>query len=287
MPPRSIVTAILGFWLAANGWLVYREVWPYWRPGEPPPYTIDLTEELGSSSVDWQILKNDRPIGNAIAHIERQRGRIYRLRTEYHFDKLRLSKLAIRQLTTTYYVNPEGDLLGLGTKARIAFLHGKLPDTETEIAMEAWVHDGMLEPRLMLDKMPLGWLGDAKVPIERRGGVINPLHPLNRLPGLTVGRHWRIALFDPIGALGEAMGSQFQEAFDLLKGLTVHELFADVKADTLAWDGAEVACFKIEYRKPGAPDLVAATWVRRRDGLVLQQFSRDALTELTLRRTPR
>src|SRR5947209_12741032 len=77
MPPRSVVAAILMFWLAADGWLFYREVWPYWRAGDPPPYTIDLTEELGNASVSWEILKKGEKIGYATSYVHRRHDRTY------------------------------------------------------------------------------------------------------------------------------------------------------------------------------------------------------------------
>ena len=56
---------------------------------------------------------------------------------------------------------------------------------------------------------------------------------------------------------------------------------AEVFADSLTWDGQEVACFKIENRaRDGAQThLHSRIWVRQSDGLVLQQ---EAFLDLLL-----
>lgn len=285
MPPRSVVAALVVFWLAADGWLFYREVWPYWRAGDPPPYTIDLTEELGDPSVDWEIYKKDKKIGRAASSVQRQRDRTYNLHMEFRFDELRILILHIRKLAGDYHISEDGELLGMAAHAWIATSDRKFGDVDMELHMNAPVENGELVPTLFFNKEKLA-LGDIRVPLKERSGAINPLHPLNRLPGLHEGRRWRISLFDPLSAIGKALGPQFNDMIGAMEGLTVPELHAEVKADTLEWNNEAVPCFKIEYRKPSEPDPVAATWVRRRDGLVLEQHSSHGLAEMTLRRKP-
>jgi len=280
MPPRSIVIAILLFWLGANGWLFYREAWPRWRSGEPPPYTIDLTEELSRASVNWKILKKDKEIGYAVSRVERQPDRTYKLHIQFHFNEFRVVILTVRKLGGVYHVTEDGELLGVSAHAVVA-MKDKLGSTEMDFEMKGRVEQGALVAELYFNHEKLD-LGELKVPIARQGGALNPLHPLNRLPGLSEGRRWHITLFDPLSALSRAL-PEFQQA---VEGMGVRELVAEVTLDTLAWDGNDIECFKIEYRTPGDDDLVASTWVRRRDGLVLQQHSSHGLSELTLRRSP-
>jgi hypothetical protein len=285
MPPRTLVIGILAFCLTADSWLFYREVWPYWRSGDPPPYTIDLTEELGNPSVDWDILKKNDQIGYATSSVKRQPNRTYKLKMEYTFEKLKIMVLTVRKLRGVYHITEDGDLLGMSANAKVSTGDQKFGDFEMEFDMQARVENGELVPELFFNKEKLA-LGDIRVPMKERTGTINPLHPVNRLPGLHEGRRWRITLFDPLSAIGKGMGPQFHELLGAMDGIAVRELHADVKADTLEWDEEVVPCYKIEYRKPGAPDPIAATWVRKRDGLVLQQHSSHGLTEMTLRRRP-
>src|SRR5207253_2067046 len=57
MPPRWMTWAIVAFWLATTTWLVVREVAPRWRAGEPPPYTIDLTDEVSRQDIHWIVVQ--------------------------------------------------------------------------------------------------------------------------------------------------------------------------------------------------------------------------------------
>jgi hypothetical protein len=286
MPSRSVAVAIILFWLAANGWLLYREVWPQWRAGEPPAYTIDLTEELGKSAVAWDVYQKGAKIGSAFSEVARQPDRTYKLGTQYHFDKLKVLGVEFRKLVGVYHVTEDGDLLGLSAQIILQQSAGKLGLVYHQLDVRGTVQQGALVPQFFYNLEEVK-LGEVRIPVEGRGGILNPLQLVNRLPGLHVGRRWRIALFDPLGAdLGKALGPQFEHVFTAVESVSVRELDAEVVTDTLEWEQEEVPCFKIEYRKPGEPDLIAATWVRRRDGLVLQQHSSHGLTEMTLRRVP-
>jgi hypothetical protein len=285
MPPRPVVVAVLAFWLAADGWLFYREVWPYWGTNDPPPYTIDMTEELGKPSVDWDIYQKDDKIGDGWSRVERQRDRTYMLRTEFRFEKLKVLILHVRKLKGVYHISEDGQLLGMTAQARVATSSPRTGDIEMVLDVQAPVDNGAIVPEVFFNEEKLA-LGDLRVPLKEHSGAINPLHPLNRLPGLREGRRWRITLLDPLNAIGKALGPQFHDVLGALERLTVPELHAEVKADTLRWNGTDVACFKIEYRKPGEPEPVAATWVRRRDGLVLEQHSSHGFASMILRRQP-
>lgn len=284
MPPRSIVAAIVLFWLAANGWLIQREVWPRWRSGEPPPYTIDLTEELGHASVNWEIFKRDKRIGHAVSRVERQHDRTFKLSIQFHFDKFRIAFLDVRKLGGVYHVNEDGELLDLSAFAGVGMQdkHGVL---DMDLEMKGRVEEGMLVAEVFFDDKKVD-LGELKVPITGRSAAINPLHPLNRLPGLTEGQRWKITLFDPLDAVLKAKVPQLDGVLGAVEGMSVRELLAEVKTDTLVWHDTPVDCFKIEYRVPGDEEPTASTWVRRSDGLVLQQHSKHALSEMTLCRSP-
>ncbi|HTU20033.1 MAG TPA: hypothetical protein VMG10_18355 [Gemmataceae bacterium] len=46
MPPRWLCCLIVMFWLTTTAWLIWRDLQPSWRPGEPPPYRIDDIYEV-------------------------------------------------------------------------------------------------------------------------------------------------------------------------------------------------------------------------------------------------
>ena len=53
----------------------------------------------------------------------------------------------------------------------------------------------------------------------------------------------------------------------------------------MTWGKKEVACLVIEYREPGK-DVSARTWVRKSDGLVLQQEANHLGFAMILQRVP-
>ena len=62
MPSRWLTAAIVLFWLATTGWLFWHDLWPAWRPGEPPPFHIDLVEEVQSANTmrtSWTVAHDE------------------------------------------------------------------------------------------------------------------------------------------------------------------------------------------------------------------------------------
>lgn len=50
MPSRWFCWLIVLFWATMMGWLFWRDLWPSWRPGEPPPFHIDDVAEVVQKS---------------------------------------------------------------------------------------------------------------------------------------------------------------------------------------------------------------------------------------------
>jgi hypothetical protein len=121
----------------------------------------------------------------------------------------------------------------------------------------------------------------APVPIAAGGTVLNTMQPVNRILGLYEGKTWRIPWIDPL----EAVLASFPGLQQLSGPPRTHYLDAVVRADTLRWDNRDEDCWRIDYAEPGRKDS-ARTWVRRRDGLVLQQEARHDHLEMVLRRDP-
>jgi hypothetical protein len=109
------------------------------------------------------------------------------------------------------------------------------------------------------------------VEVSSQGSVLNPLHPINRVLGLHKGQHWQMPLVNPLNDSLMALLKKDPAAELLLRGQTgVRSLQAEVLPDTklLNWKGQDVPCLVIEYR---GEDVVARTWVREGDGVVLRQ----------------
>jgi hypothetical protein len=132
------------------------------------------------------------------------------------------------------------------------------------------------------------------VPVSRRGSVLLPMHPVNRIRGLIPGRHWRMPIVDPLGdALGSSMGAGRSGprmlSAQVLPGL--HWLDR-LPTPGIASSAGEkpIHCLIIEY-DTGVKDAVRPrTWVRAADGLVVRQeadvngqrlvMQRDVIPEL-------
>jgi len=269
MPPRWATLIILGFWLFATAWLTVREIAPRWRAGQPPPYTIDLTDEVGQERIYWKLFRgDDKLVGKAESSIRVTAERTFELQTELWCDKI--SALKSLHLVNKLRIDGAGTLLGLAVKVEcrapiIGFV-------EAEISGN--VENGEVQPEVRARAQGLEHtLRGAKASV--RGSILNSMQVLNKISGLREGQRWSEPLLEPLRFL--PLGAPAD---------SIPRVDAEVTADVLAWSGAEVPCFVIEYREPQEQRLTAKTWVRQSDGLVLQQLAAHAGIELTLVRDP-
>jgi hypothetical protein len=299
MPPRLFSLAIVLFWMTMTGWLLYREVWPQFRPGEAPPYNIDLTEEVGANMVQWSMYDGKSAVddeGNkrdavAVGHsqVVRLPDRTFELRSQFRFNQAVMhipvfgkdQGINLKKLTGSYHVTDSGELLSLGSGFVVGETTPKGAIIDYEVEIRGQVHNHIL----VLDKMLLGgheqpipdW---AKAEIAVRGPVFNPMQLLNRVPGLRSGQRWRLPLLEPLGGQLSHLSALLQ------RSLAMPELEATVSTGMLHWNEMDVPCHIIAYARPGEEDVHARTWVRRRDGLVLQQQAGIAGRGFTIVRVP-
>ena len=273
MPPRLITGAILAFWLAMTGLLIHREVVPMMLADAAPTYQPDLTDEIGSHTVVWKVFHDGKRIGSGtsgvVANID---DRTYEFGSSFHFSEFRLGPANVYSMESMYRVTEEGKLLAFSTKSEVGF-----GDMSTlKVGIEGDVVNGVCVPRVLLNNTihPLD-----QIDLPQQGSIVNPMHLVNRLRKLRVGQTWRITMVDPLrGVTNKFMG-------DFGKGMTISALIAEVKTDTLKWDRKEVLCYTIEYREPGK-EISARTWVRKSDGLVLQQEANHLGFDMVLKRVP-
>ncbi len=279
MPARPLVYAILGFWLAANGWLFYRELWPRLRAGEPPAFSIDLAGEVAAETISWDVLHNHKRIGVALTKVVfDEPSRTYDLVCDYTYDKGLpvMALLDIRKMTSTMRVTRQGELKSAHVDVRLRGFTGP-----AEMVLDLDIKDGLLTPRLEL-RAGAGLLEHKlkldPVEVSAGGSILNPMHPLNKVRGLREGMHWRLPDVDPLKTAAAAMSQQ-------VTGQTFGfpALFAEVRATTLNWHDKSVECWVIEYREAGKKPS-ARTWVRRADDVVLQQEAVHQGNQLVLQR---
>lgn len=298
MPRPLACFAIVAFWLVTSAWLICRDVVPRLLAGEPPAYTIDLTETVSANPVNWHILYSDpreeagelQPIGRLETQVERLPDRTFEMRAVARMRRLEkdegfvlLKTVEIRKVTGSYRVTEDGQLRGISGRAEgRVHLGGKTP-LEGSIDFHGVVADGRLTPEVAFTQGTLELFRQSFEPVKvsEGGSVMNPMHPVNRLPGLRTGQHWEVPLLDLVSVLSEGPLRGFTDQVR-----TVRALHAEVSDGALEWDGAEVACHVIEYREPGKTEPTARTWVRRRDGLVLRQQALYEGKTLVLMRVP-
>lgn len=274
MPSRLVCLGIVGFWLATSTWLMMREILPRFQAGEAPNFTIDLLDEVNANTASWTVFYNDNRIGTGVTQVRRRRNRTFVLSNEVRFNDLVLGGTEIRSVRNAYRVTPAGKLLGVtvGFKFRQAAALGlKIRDMwDMEIELHGDVENGEIRftPYFISNlygktqkQQAKGFPVPPPVPVPDKGTFLNPMHLVNKISGLHDGQSWRIPLFDPL-----AMKKTAMPAF-LLK--EHKEVLATVKADKLEWGDKWIACQRIDYTK--SDEVVASTWVRRVDGLVLQQ----------------
>jgi hypothetical protein len=270
MPPRLITGAILVFWLAMTGWLIQREVLPMMLAGELPSIQPDLTDEIGKPKIAWTILHRDgQRAGSATSWIVANEQRTLELHSIFNF---RDPFLQITKIECMNRVNEEGKLQALSVKFDL--------ESRQAVEIRGEVVDQTLTPRLFHNDDEIKFLDLGTVDMTDQPNVVNPMNLVNRLRGLRGGQTWKITLFDPF----RGMKNQFVN--DFVKQMMVPALIAEVTSDTLLWDRQEVECYKIEYHEIGK-DVTARTWVRKTDGLVLQQESEHLGFAMVLSRMPR
>lgn len=255
MPSRLGIFAIILFWLTSTTWLIVREIVPLFRTGEPPAFFTDVTDEVRGTTITWKILRKGQNIGWGESQVEPRSDRTFLLSSILRFKDFPILVADVTKIAGRYRVDRDGNLKELATEVRIA-IGGRSMQGEIKGA----VRDGVLSPRIFIDgiETDLGPLQPKPVNVGVHGNVLNTMHLVNKIPGLYAGRSWRVPLIDPLGALLPGQKSDMSV------------LIAVVGEDDLAWQNQQTPCFRIDYAEPGKK-VVAHTWARRSDGLVLQQ----------------
>jgi hypothetical protein len=271
MPPRPFVLAIIAFWLATTSWLIYREILPGLQTGEPPPYVIDLADEVSAQSISWRVLQNNKDLGLVLTLVRRQPDHTFALEADFKAQQLEVLGVPIKNLRSRYVVTRGGDLRELGLRLKF-LVHRQV----LELNVAGKVDEGLFKPVVTVEGVDVKQLSLPQlkpVPVAAHGNVLNPLHPVNRLRGLRAGQRWAQPVVDPLA----------MSVSSLLAPPALRQLSAEVQPGVLFWNDAEVLCWRIDYRER-SDKIAARTWVRREDGLVLQQEASDAGMELILQR---
>jgi hypothetical protein len=298
MPSRWLRWPIIVFWLTTTSWLFWRDLWPNWRPGEPPPFSIDPVEEVQKGDpvpTHWTVRRYSTGKSN-----------VFRASTwgEYHGDddtyslhaRLDAAKsfdnksdfnvakyFKVEALTSEYRVTRAGCLHSLeatvkttlhlaGDKSALSTFLGPLLPKSTaptgSVLMRVWgeVHDGQFFAHCSASSDVLAKPLQFDLPptyVSYTGSVLLPLHPVNHIRGLRPGQSWRQPLVDPL-----------RDAFAGLPGFSggVRSLNARVlpQPEKLKIGDTEIDCLVVEY-SDDENQSVARTLVEQNSERVQQQ----------------
>jgi hypothetical protein len=266
MPPRWITGTIIGFWLATTGWMLYQEVSLRYRAGEPPPFGIDLTDEVGANTIPWSVLEKGERVGVGTSKVHRRGNRTFQLYSDFHFDnKESLRFLTFQKVTSVSHVTTEGELLDLAAEVEVQVRLPFAGERLIKAKIIGKVENHYLVPEAEYDGQKYKLPSSMKVKVP--GNVLNPMLLVNKYNGVRAGQSWPVPLLDPTS----------------FRNLSVPLVHAEVAEASLDWHGQDVPCFRIDYHEPGKK-VTARTWVRQRDGLVLQQEAEHNGRELILLR---
>jgi hypothetical protein len=275
MPPRWLTVAIVAFWLGMNGWLFWRDLWPDWQPGQPPAYEVGPLDEVQKEQrpwTVWSVLQDGHKVFRGetrIRHPAGQRG-VYELEARFApggaTRPARLSGCRLTGLASTYRVK-DGDLLAVDVKFDVvpeAAVFLDLRQRDLTLHIHGEVQGRRFAPRL--DAELPGVLKKSfalpEVEVSRHGTVMMPLHPVERVRGLSPGQRWRVPVFDPVldSLSALAAGGGGPRVLDA-RVLERPELFSWGKRQ-------DEECLVIEYT---GEETEARTWVSRRNDQVLCQ----------------
>ena len=302
MPPRWLSVAIVAFWLCTTGWLLYRDVWPWLLPGQAPPFTIDLEDEVQTQQahVHWTVSYNDHPFLRAETWVApNPKDDTFDLHAQVRqpavpFDGARGGDpfgglIAIRDMSSVYTVTRQGDLRAVSMRFSGDAHVGPFLTLPGQGTLTGEVRDGRFYSHLRASTPLFGGKDidtDLKpVAVTAHGSVLSPLHPVNRIAGLRPGQTWRMPLVDPVK---DAFAALVRDALPAdLPGLGDENreivLTASVrpKPETLTWNGKPAECLVIDCR---GDDVTAATWVQVGDGKVLRQESERGGEKVAMQR---
>jgi hypothetical protein len=261
MPPRTITLGIVALWLAALGWMAYRE---WWREPELPPL-LDRTDEVGKQSARWRIWVNREVVGHVQTDIGRPRKEpLFALRADCTFvPGFTFRGETITKLKSTYRATPRGQLRKLECEVKIG-----------EHEAKAWgeIGDEGFWATVSRD-IPMAC---EQVRYYGQVGGFNLLQPLHRLPGLYEGRRWEVMAIDPLTLALQRRIDAPNSGFFAMRATTVPA--------KVSWDEQLVPCWRVDFSKGGG--VYAHVWARVDDGLVLWQQANCGGVSFDLEREP-
>jgi hypothetical protein len=223
MPPRILSIVIVLFWLTTIAWLFVGDLWPRWRPGEPPPYTLMASDEAPrqGAPIRWNVFHNGEYVYDLEAKTnyhekgdDPSQDDTFELRAIARVKQTPGIKAPVRRLRSLLRISRESELREVHAE-----LHVAVRELELLIAVDGEVRDAQLLPRWRVKVFAADSFTEDRVfdrdssapvllhqfdtpfrPFEfvARGIVLNPMHPPNRLDTLRSGQHWQMPMVNSL-----------------------------------------------------------------------------------------
>ena len=276
MPPRVAVAGIVVFWLATTAYVAYRDVWPRLFASGPPPVAIELADEAKQNiPAKWTLYRNGKEIGK-LATLMKYHDATDEFQFTYKYRNLRLEQggvvLEVPEATSDVRMTRGGDFKEQSLSGRLQIVVRK-SQFEGHITVRGVVAGGVLTGRGEVTSSFGDFAGDLDPVPVRQGQPLNPLQPVNRIAGVSGGHRWIVHEYNPLqDALADLIRKQLAKSgLPLGDAKAKDPLLAEVAGASrnLTWQGQEIACWVIEYRRKEDP--IARTWVQVKDGKVLRQ----------------
>jgi hypothetical protein len=276
MPSRWLCVAIVVFWLAANAWLLWRDVLPSLRTGQPPPFAIDFIDEVEMNhpaDAAWKVFRDGVEIYRAVTkvapHNEDESFELSCLVTVnaslvHDKDPGGKGLFHLKRFENKYSVARDGGLREMTTSAEGLLDVATFKGARVKFELSGQVRDGWLAftHRTLVSLRGEGIDRDdplEPVPLPPRSSVLAPLHPMNRIQNLRPGQFWNQLVIDLVsgGNVTSSGGPQ--------RLLRAH---VRPRPELLEWHGREMPCLVVVYEDD---DTEVLTWVEQNSGLVYKQ----------------
>ncbi len=232
--------AIIVFWCAATGWLVWHDVWPAWSAGEPPSLRDDGVPS--GHRLQTGIFKPASAAGGAAI----RRGTIW---TSYEVTGNVISRSETMHLSNCPPLPPLRIEVDLQFDAEDVLDEFKLYVHGADVPIELTGERFASQTAFKLEAGPVRQT--FKIPSAETGMLSGNLNPFPAMSDLYVGRTWRMQVFDPLSVLSGRAG-RFRQVLATVTG-----------TERLATQDGSAECFVVKAEQ-------AMAWVAP-DGRVLKQ----------------
>ena len=269
MSIRWYNSLVVLFWLSTMIWLTVAKVLPPLLIGEPPNYRTILSDQAGKRQdgpVSWQIMWEDRLIGQATSQTKRPSPGRIDLESRVRLNDLRLREMSLGWLAPWFdpLANPDGSLdLDITSRVRLTD-EGALRNFQSNVSLgpldvrlRGEVHGNKLDVNFRAEELNYSTSTDWVSNVMVGDGV----SPRDRLPNLRIGQKWTEPVYSPF--------NQPNNPMQILQARVE-------RTDTIPWDGNMVEALLIVYRKDAGAEMMhsqpprARVWVHP-DGTVLKQ----------------